>query len=60
MRRAERIGQVPLLHGSANRVVDLIGAFADAGTTRMFLEVIELHDLDHLDVLASIVAPQLR
>lgn len=60
MARAERFGQLPLLYGTPNRIVDRMGAFAEAGATRMFLEVVDFHDLDHLDLLASGVTPQLR
>jgi len=58
--RAENIGTTPPLFGTPNRVVDQIGRFAELGTTRLFLQVLDLNDLDHLDVIASKVAPQLR
>jgi F420-dependent oxidoreductase-like protein len=50
-------GQAPL-SGTPAQVADQIGRFAEAGATRMFLQIIDLSDLDHLDVIASEVAPQ--
>src|SRR6266568_2979988 len=58
-KRAEAIGREPLLFGSPAQVVDQIGRFAELGATRMFLQILDLSDLDHLDVIASDVAPQL-
>jgi F420-dependent oxidoreductase-like protein len=58
-KRAEAIGQEPPLFGTPNQVVDQIGRFAELGATRLFLQVLDLSDLDHLDVLATEVAPQL-
>jgi F420-dependent oxidoreductase-like protein len=57
--RAEKIGETPPLFGTPDQVVDQIGRFAELGTTRMFLQILDMSDLDHLDVLASEVAPQL-
>jgi F420-dependent oxidoreductase-like protein len=59
-RRAEAIGQTPPLHGTPDQVVEQIGRFAGIGTGRVFLQVLDLSDLDHLDVIASDVLPQLR
>jgi len=58
-KRAEVIGREPPLFGSPAQVVDQIGRFAELGATRMFLQILDLSDLDHLDVIASDVAPQL-
>ena len=58
-KRAEAIGREPPLFGSPAQVVDQIGRFAELGATRMFLQILDLSDLDHLDVIASDVAPQL-
>jgi F420-dependent oxidoreductase-like protein len=57
--RAENIGQTPPLFGTPGQVVDQIGRFAELGATRLFLQVLDLSDLDHLDVIAGEVAPQL-
>jgi F420-dependent oxidoreductase-like protein len=57
--RADRIGRTPPLHGTPNQVVDQIGAFAELGVSRIHLQILDLADLDHLDVIASEVASQL-
>jgi F420-dependent oxidoreductase-like protein len=64
-RRAEAIGysvqqlrEVGLC-GTPAEIVDRIGQFASAGATRLHLQVLDLDDLDHLDLIASSVAPQL-
>jgi hypothetical protein len=38
--------------------VDKIGAFAQAGATTFYLQILDLADLDHLELLASQVLPQ--
>ncbi|HWB66218.1 MAG TPA: LLM class F420-dependent oxidoreductase [Mycobacteriales bacterium] len=58
-RRAAAIGHQPPLFGTPDQVVDQIGRFAELGATRLFLQVLGLADLDHLDVIAAEVAPQL-
>lgn len=64
-RRAERIGrQVPELRenglaGTPNELVDKIGRFAEAGAERMYLQMLDMSDLDHLELVASQVVPQL-
>ena len=61
-RRAAAIGQDAAgsspLAGTPAQLVDAIGTFAEAGATRMYLQVLDLHDLDHLELLASEVMPQ--
>ena len=57
--RADNIGGTPPLFGTPAQVVDRIGAFAEAGAARMFLQVLDIADLDHLDVIAAEVLPQL-
>jgi F420-dependent oxidoreductase-like protein len=65
-RRAAAIGQSPEslrtggLGGSVNEVVDRIGAYADLGVTRMYLQIMDLADLDHLAFIAAEVAPKVR
>jgi F420-dependent oxidoreductase-like protein len=64
-RRAAAIGrEVDELrrHGVAGtpaEAVDALGRYADAGAERVYLQVLDLSDLDHLDVVAAEVAPQL-
>jgi F420-dependent oxidoreductase-like protein len=56
--RAENIGVTPALSGTPDQVVEQLGAFAELGVQRMFLQVLDLADLDHLDVVAARVLPQ--
>ena len=46
------------LAGSPAEVVDKIGAYAETGATTVYLQILDLADLDHLDLLASQVLPQ--
>ena len=64
-RRAEASG-VPLewlrangYAGSPAEVVDTLGRFREAGATRVYLQIQDLSDLDHLELIAAEVAPQL-
>ncbi|WP_324277266.1 LLM class F420-dependent oxidoreductase [Blastococcus brunescens] len=65
-RRAAAIGrEVDELreHGVAGtpaEAVDVLGRYAEAGAERVYLQVLDLSDLDHLDLVAGEVAPQLR
>lgn len=43
--------------GTASEIVDQVGALAEAGFTRFYFQVLDLHDLDHLDFLAREVVP---
>ncbi|HEY8482569.1 MAG TPA: LLM class F420-dependent oxidoreductase [Spirillospora sp.] len=58
-RRADAIGrEVPELRenglaGTPGELVDKIGRFAELGAERIYLQVLDLHDLDHLELLAS-------
>jgi F420-dependent oxidoreductase-like protein len=44
--------------GSPAEAVDVLGRYAEAGATRVYLQVLDLADLDHLDLVAAEVAPQ--
>jgi F420-dependent oxidoreductase-like protein len=57
--RNERIGNRAHVSGTPAEVVDQIGQYAELGATRFYLQILDLGDLDHLDVFASEVAPQL-
>ena len=46
------------LVGSPNQVVDKLGHFAELGARRVYLQVLDLADLDHLELIASAIAPQ--
>jgi F420-dependent oxidoreductase-like protein len=64
-RRAERIGREPAelrmngLAGTVDEVIEKINAFQDAGASRMYLQVLDLHDLDHLRLVAERIMPAL-
>ena len=45
--------------GTPGEVVDQLGRYAEAGAQRFYLQVLDLSDLDHLDLIAAEVAPQL-
>ena len=45
--------------GTPSEVVDTLGRYAEAGAERVYLQVLDLADLDHLDLVASEVVPQL-
>jgi F420-dependent oxidoreductase-like protein len=46
--------------GTPAEAVDILGRYAEAGAERVYLQVLDLADLDHLDLVAGDVAPQLR
>jgi F420-dependent oxidoreductase-like protein len=46
--------------GTPAEVVDQLGRYAEAGAQRIYLQVLDLADLDHLDLIAAEVAPQLQ
>ena len=64
-RRATAIGQDPDairdsgVAGTPGEVVAKMAQFAQAGAERVYLQVRDLHDLDHLALIASDVVPQL-
>lgn len=39
--------------------MDKIGRFAEIGSTRFYLQVLDLSDLDHLELISSQVQSQL-
>jgi F420-dependent oxidoreductase-like protein len=63
-RRADAIGMRPddlranNIAGTPAEVVDRIGTYAQAGAERIYLQVLDLSDLDHLELLASEVLPK--
>lgn len=64
-RRAQAVGREPeelRAHGIAGTVteaVDRLGALADDGVERVYLQVLDLADLDHLDLVAREVGARL-
>ena len=63
-RRAAAIGRDPAelrangVAGTVSEVVDTLGELAKAGASRVYLQVLDLKDLDHLDLVAREVMPQ--
>ncbi|MCD7443034.1 LLM class F420-dependent oxidoreductase [Streptomyces lincolnensis] len=64
-RRAAAIGrEVPELKanglaGTPDEVVDKIGRYAKIGSRRLYLQILDLSDLDHLELISSQVQSQL-
>ncbi len=62
-RRADAIGRPPDqlradgVAGSPQEVVDKLGRFAELGARRAYLQVLDMHDLEHLDLIAADVLP---
>ncbi|GAA2217011.1 LLM class F420-dependent oxidoreductase [Micromonospora olivasterospora] len=63
-RRAEAIGRDPAelrgngLAGTPAELVDKIGRYAATGSGRIYLQVLDLADLDHVELVAAEVMPQ--
>ncbi|WP_280722716.1 LLM class F420-dependent oxidoreductase [Kitasatospora sp. MAA4] len=47
------------LAGTPAEVADRIGRYQEAGSSRIYLQILDLDDLDHLELIASQVRPQL-
>ena len=47
------------LAGTPGELVDQLGEWSGIGTQRMYLQVLDISDLDHIELIASEVAPQL-
>jgi alkanesulfonate monooxygenase SsuD/methylene tetrahydromethanopterin reductase-like flavin-dependent oxidoreductase (luciferase family) len=45
--------------GTSNEVVDIIGRYREAGATRLYLQTLDVSDLNHVELVATAVAPQL-
>jgi F420-dependent oxidoreductase-like protein len=62
-RRAANIGDDPeslrdtQLGGTVGEVLDKVGRYADSGQTRLYLQTLDLHDLDHLHLVAEEIMP---
>ena len=60
-RRAERIGRTPdelIANGAAGtpaQVLETIATYAEAGATRIYLQMLDMDDLDHLALVADTV-----
>lgn len=64
-RRADAIGQDPVglrehgLAGTPGECVATLARYAEVGVERVYLQTLDLADLDHIELFASDVAPQL-
>jgi F420-dependent oxidoreductase-like protein len=47
------------LAGSPAEVVDKIGRYAETGSSRIYLQLLDLHDLDHLEIISTQVRSHL-
>ena len=45
--------------GTPAEVIDAIGTYAELGAQRIYLQILDLHDLEHLELIANEVVPQL-
>ncbi|GGQ57520.1 LLM class F420-dependent oxidoreductase [Couchioplanes azureus] len=45
--------------GTPDQAVDILGRYAQAGASRLYLQMLDLSDLHHLELVATAVAPQL-
>jgi F420-dependent oxidoreductase-like protein len=48
------------LAGTPNEVVEKIGKYSEVGVRRVYLQILDLSDLDHLELIADRVKPQLN
>lgn len=64
VRRAQAIGRDPEelrkngIAGTVSEAVAAVGRAADAGAERLYLQALDIQDLDHLEVIAAEVASQ--
>jgi F420-dependent oxidoreductase-like protein len=62
-RRAAAIGQDPAnlrafqLGGTPNEITDRVGEYEAAGAQRLYLQVLDLSDLDHIHLIAELLKP---
>ncbi|HTT58880.1 MAG TPA: LLM class F420-dependent oxidoreductase [Acidimicrobiales bacterium] len=65
-RRAANIGRdvgemsVDGLVGTPAQLIDKIARYREIGVSRVYLQVLDFHDLDHVRLLASAVRPQIQ
>lgn len=65
-RRAAAIGRTPEqamqspLAGTVNQVLDTLLAYAAAGVQRVYLQILDLSDLEHIALIAREILPTLR
>jgi len=51
-------GNQVALVGTVDQVVDRIGRFGDAGASRVYLQLMDIHDADQLELIAEQVLPR--
>jgi F420-dependent oxidoreductase-like protein len=61
-RRAQNIGRTPdqllgALAGTPSQVIDTIGAYREAGAETIYFQVLDLHDFEHMRLIAEEVVP---
>jgi alkanesulfonate monooxygenase SsuD/methylene tetrahydromethanopterin reductase-like flavin-dependent oxidoreductase (luciferase family) len=65
-RRAAAIGQDPEnlrrtgVAGTPGECVDTLARYAEIGAGRAYLQTLDVDDVDHIELVAADVAPQLR
>jgi len=66
-RRAQAIGRTPesmqeggMPIGTPTQFVDLLGAWAEIGVDRFYLQILDLADLEHIELFGAQVLPQVR
>jgi alkanesulfonate monooxygenase len=65
-RRAAAIGSTPedlrsgVLAGTPAQVTDELGRWRELGASRVYLQMLDLDDLDHIELIAAAVMPQVR
>ena len=63
-RRAAAIGREPAelrangIAGTVPEVVDTLGMLGELGATRVYLQTLDVHDVDHLELVAQEVMPR--
>jgi F420-dependent oxidoreductase-like protein len=63
-RRAAATGRTEVdaganLYGTPDQIVDRLGWLKESGADRVYLQILDMHDLDHLDFIAREIVPQL-
>jgi F420-dependent oxidoreductase-like protein len=58
-READEMRENGGIVGTPAEAVEAIKRYAEAGASRLFLQVLDLSDLDHIDLVAAEVAPKL-
>ena len=46
--------------GTPDEIVDRLGPFLQGGVQRVYLQVLDMSDLEHIEFVAETVVPQLR